>query len=66
VLTRGWIRHSWAILFLQSSLAGAASAGLFFRFAIKRDEREWYLLKLKEILQRHSISDPSNLPGRAS
>jgi O-antigen/teichoic acid export membrane protein len=66
VMTRGWIRNSWAILFLQSFLAAAAYTGLFFRFAIKRNEREWYFLKVKEVLQRHSISDPSNVPGRAS
>ncbi len=66
VMTRGWVRQSWAILFLQSFLAAAIYGGLFLRFAIKRNEREWYFLKVKEVLHRHSLSDPSNLPGRAS
>jgi O-antigen/teichoic acid export membrane protein len=56
LLTRRLIQGSWLWLLLQSMVAAAIYAGLFLLFAIKRDERNWYLNKVKEILGRRSVS----------
>ena len=55
LLTRGLIQGSWSRLVLQSMLAAAIYGGLFLLFAIKRDERNWYLNKVKEIFRRRPV-----------
>jgi len=62
VLTRGRIQGSWLLLILQSLVAALIYAGLFLLFALKRNERDWYFNKIKEIFRRDSVtSSPTEL-----
>lgn len=58
-LTRGGIEGSWSLLVLQSLVATAIYAGLFLSFAINRNERDWYINKIKEIFKRGSATKGS-------
>lgn len=58
-LTRGGIEGSWSLLVLQSLVAAAIYAGLFLSFAINRNERDWYINKIKEIFKRGSATKGS-------
>lgn len=56
LLTRGMFQGSWSWMVVQSIIAAAIYAGLFLVFAIKRDERNWYLNKVREVFRRGSVS----------
>lgn len=62
VLTRGRIQGSWSLLILQSFVAALIYAALFLVFAINRNERDWYLNKIKEMFRRGTVrSSPTEL-----
>jgi O-antigen/teichoic acid export membrane protein len=62
LLTRGRIQGSWSLLIVQSLVAMAIYATLFSLFGISRDERDWYVNKVKEIFKRRSAtSAPTEL-----
>jgi O-antigen/teichoic acid export membrane protein len=49
IAMRGTAQVGWVSLILQAGCAGLIYAAIFFRFAISREEREWYFVKAKEI-----------------
>ncbi|HEV2833962.1 MAG TPA: oligosaccharide flippase family protein, partial [Pyrinomonadaceae bacterium] len=52
---------SWSWMMAQAVLAAGIYAALFLRFAISRNERDWYFNKLKEVFRRRSVpSTPAN------
>lgn len=61
LLARRHSDSSWSWLMVQAILATGIYAGLFLRFAISRDERDWYFNKLKEVFRRSSVpKTPAN------
>lgn len=56
LLTRGRAAGSWSLLVAQAMLAAVIYAALFLRFAISRNERDWYFNKVKEMLGRRSVA----------
>jgi O-antigen/teichoic acid export membrane protein len=52
---------SWRRLVAQAFLAALIYAALFLRFAISRNERDWYFNKVKEVFRRRSVAaKPAN------
>ena len=47
---------SWSWMMVQAGLAALIYAALFLRFAISRNERDWYFNKVKEIFRRRSVA----------
>lgn len=58
LLARQYRDASWSWMIIQAVLAAGIYAALFLRFAISRDERDWYFNKVKEVFRRRSV------PGR--
>jgi O-antigen/teichoic acid export membrane protein len=56
LLTRSRIHGSWTLLILQSLMAAMIYSALFLLFAIRRNERDWYVNKIKEIFRRRSVT----------
>ena len=53
--TRMVNRNGWAFLLFQTVVGGLVYLSLFLRFAISRNEREWYLGIVKEVLKWRSV-----------
>ena len=50
---------SWSWMVVQAMLAAGIYAALFLRFAISRNERDWYFNKLKEVFRPRSVPSGS-------
>lgn len=61
LLTRGSTQGAWLLLVLQSLVAALIYAVLFLLVAIKRNERDWYFSKVKEIFKRRPVSSTPEL-----
>jgi O-antigen/teichoic acid export membrane protein len=59
LLARRYSDGSWSWMVVQAALAAGIYAGLFLRFAISREERDWYFNKLKEVFRRRSVAGSS-------
>jgi O-antigen/teichoic acid export membrane protein len=59
LLARRHSDASWSWLMVQTILAAGIYAALFLRFAINREERDWYFNKLKEVFRRRSVPGAS-------
>jgi O-antigen/teichoic acid export membrane protein len=59
VLARRFSDASWSWMMVQAMLAAGIYAALFLRFAIKRNERDWYFNKVKEVFRRRSVPSTS-------
>jgi O-antigen/teichoic acid export membrane protein len=59
LLARRYGDSSRSLLLLQAMLAAGIYAALFLRFAISRNERDWYFNKLKEVFRRRSVPSTS-------
>jgi hypothetical protein len=51
-VTRNFIGASLPAIAMQAVLAGSVYALVFLRLAIGREERHWYLNKVRQILRR--------------
>ena len=61
LLARSVRDASWLWMMAQAMLAAGIYAALFLRFAISRNERDWYFNKVKEVFRRGSVpSTPAN------
>jgi O-antigen/teichoic acid export membrane protein len=56
LLARRFSDGSWSWMVMQAFVAAAIYAALFLRFAISRDERDWYFNKVREVLRRRSVA----------
>jgi O-antigen/teichoic acid export membrane protein len=56
LLARRFSDGSWSWLVVQAFVAAGIYAALFLRFAISRDERDWYFNKVKEVFKRRSVA----------
>ena len=59
LLARHYSDGSWSWMVVQAVLAAGIYAALFLRFAISREERDWYFNKLKEVSRRRSVAGSS-------
>ena len=59
LLARRYGDSSLRLLLAEAMLAAGIYAALFLRFAISRNERDWYFNKLKEVFRRRSVPSTS-------
>ena len=59
LLGRRFSDGSWSWMVVQAFVAAGIYAALFLRFAISRDERDWYFNKLKEVFRPRSVPSGS-------
>lgn len=54
LITRNIFESGWAWLFVQIAIAGTIYAGLFLKFAISDNERDWYFAHVRRIINPRS------------
>ena len=59
LVARRYGDSSLRLLLAEAMLAAGIYAALFLRFAISRNERDWYFNKLKEVFRRRSVPSTS-------